>query len=205
MKVYDYYDAHGTLVHQTVRYEPKNSLQRRPDPVTPGAYIWNPGRSRRCSTPARVLAAIQRGEPIHVAEGEKDAETLIRLGLVATTVPMGAKHRREQYTTTLTGTPVVVWPDERAAPVARHASHLSSAPWLARLGRSRSSRSRRPTRAGAISPCRRTAPTWTPWCSRRRSTPDDAYAGAGGDAATDRRRVDGPAQHHQGRRSERNV
>ena len=44
---------------------------------------------------------------------------LIRLGLVATTVPMGAKHRREQYTTTLTGTPVVVWPDNDTAGQAR--------------------------------------------------------------------------------------
>jgi len=41
VKVYDYYDAHGTLLHQTVRYDPKDFRQRRPDPVNPGEYIWN--------------------------------------------------------------------------------------------------------------------------------------------------------------------
>ena len=38
---YDYVDAHGVLRHQTVRLTPKAFRQRRPDPVTPGAWIWN--------------------------------------------------------------------------------------------------------------------------------------------------------------------
>jgi len=41
VKVYDYVDAAGHLVHQTVRYEPKKFLQRRPDPARSGKYLWN--------------------------------------------------------------------------------------------------------------------------------------------------------------------
>ena len=52
---------------------------------------------------------------MHLAEGEKDAETLKALGLVATTVPMGAKYWRDSYTATLTGADVVVWPDNDEA------------------------------------------------------------------------------------------
>jgi putative DNA primase/helicase len=33
LKVYPYVDAHGSLVHETVRYEPKAFTQRRPDPA----------------------------------------------------------------------------------------------------------------------------------------------------------------------------
>src|SRR4029450_451919 len=72
-----------------------------------------------------VLAAIAQGEPIHLTEGERDAETLTTFGLVATTVPMGAKYWRDSHTTTLTGAHVVLWPDndevgqERIATVQR--------------------------------------------------------------------------------------
>src|SRR5215211_3926099 len=41
LKVYDYFDASGTLVHQTVRYDPKGFNQRRPDPAKPGEYLWS--------------------------------------------------------------------------------------------------------------------------------------------------------------------
>jgi predicted P-loop ATPase len=116
VKVYDYVDAHGTLVHQTVRYEPKDFKQRRPDPAHPGAYIWRTKDIVRVlfNLPA-VLAAIRTGVPVHLAEGEKDAETLIAMGLVATTVPQGAKYWRDSYTATLTGAHVVLWPDNDKA------------------------------------------------------------------------------------------
>src|SRR4029450_11211169 len=83
--VYDYYDAHGTLVHQTVRYEPKDFRQRRPDPVTPGAYLWNlKGIEPVLYNLPAVLAALAQGTPIHLAEGERDADTLTALGYVGT-------------------------------------------------------------------------------------------------------------------------
>jgi len=36
---YDYDDLSGKLVHQTVRYDPKKFLQRRPDGK--GGWVWN--------------------------------------------------------------------------------------------------------------------------------------------------------------------
>jgi AAA domain len=116
VKVYPYHDAHGHVVHETVRYEPKGFRQRRPDPVNPGAYCWDlKGIEPVLYSLPAVLQTIQAGETIHLAEGEKDAETLQALGLVATTVPMGAKYWRPSYTETLTGADVVVWPDNDAA------------------------------------------------------------------------------------------
>ena len=40
---YDYVDAHGVLVHQTVRLTPKAFRQRRPDPATPWGVALEPG------------------------------------------------------------------------------------------------------------------------------------------------------------------
>jgi putative DNA primase/helicase len=125
VKVYDYPDAHGNLLHQTVRYEPKDFRQRRPDPANPGDYIWNlKGIEPVLYNLPTVLAAIQRGETIYLVEGEKDADTVQALGLTATTNPMGASKStharsakpkwRESYTTTLSGADVVLLPDNDA-------------------------------------------------------------------------------------------
>jgi putative DNA primase/helicase len=116
VKVYPYHDANGHVLHETVRYEPKKFLQRRPDPAHPGAHLWSlKGIEPVLYNLPAVLAAIAQGEPIHLTEGEKDAETLMAFGLVATTAPMGAKYWRTSYTTTLTGAHVIVWPDNDAA------------------------------------------------------------------------------------------
>ena len=84
------------LVHQTVRLTPKAFRQRRPDPVHPGAWLWNlEGVEPVLYHLPQVIEAIQRGEPIYVVEGEKDAEALQALGLTATCNAMGAgKWRR---------------------------------------------------------------------------------------------------------------
>jgi putative DNA primase/helicase len=114
VKVYDYHDASGLVVHQTVRYEPKGFSQRRPDPAHPGEYLWQDVYKDiepvLYNLPA-VLQGLRDGALIHLAEGEKDADTLSTLGFIATTVAMGAKHWRESYTALLTGADVVVWPD----------------------------------------------------------------------------------------------
>jgi len=58
-----------------------------------------------------VLAAIRRGQRVYPVEGEKDAEELIRLGLCATTAPMGANKWRPSYTATLSGAHLCFIPD----------------------------------------------------------------------------------------------
>ena len=120
VKVYDYHDANGTLVHQTVRYEPKDFKQRRPDPAKPGDYIWN----LKGITPVlyhlpQVFRAVQEGKRIYLVEGEKDADRLypwmIGEGDVATTNPMGAKYWRKTYSEMLRGAHVILLPDNDAA------------------------------------------------------------------------------------------
>jgi putative DNA primase/helicase len=118
VKVYDYYDTHGTLVHQTVRYEPKAFHQRRPDPANPGDYIWKnalQGIEPVLYNLPAILQAIQDNQPIYLVEGEKDADTLIALDVVATTNPMGVGKWRDSYTAALHGAHMVLLPDNDQA------------------------------------------------------------------------------------------
>ena len=72
VQVYAYVDAHGQVLHETVRYEPKDFKQRRPDPAHPGAYLWSlKGIEPVLYHLPAVLQALQAGELIHLAEGKK--------------------------------------------------------------------------------------------------------------------------------------
>ncbi|MDI6710853.1 MAG: hypothetical protein QME76_09295 [Bacillota bacterium] len=86
---YDYRDAGGKLVFQVVRYAPKDFRQRRPDGR--GGWTWKVRGIE--ALPYRLpdlLAALERGEIIFIAEGEKDAENLAAYGLTATCNAGGA-------------------------------------------------------------------------------------------------------------------
>jgi DNA primase len=58
-----------------------------------------------------VLRAKQEGEPIWVVEGEKDANTLIDLGICATTMPGGAGKWLDIHTAALAGAVVEIVAD----------------------------------------------------------------------------------------------
>jgi putative DNA primase/helicase len=112
VKVYDYLDLHGHLVHQTIRLDPKAFRQRRPDPAKPGGYLWNlKGIKPVLYHLLQVLEAIQRQELVYFVEGEKDADALQSLGLVATCNPMGAGKWRASYSDMLQGALCVILPD----------------------------------------------------------------------------------------------
>lgn len=82
---YDYTDADGTLVYQSVRYEPKDFLQRKPDGA--GGWVWKTQGIRKL--PYR-LPKLQGLEVLWIVEGEKDADNLWAIGLPATTNSGGA-------------------------------------------------------------------------------------------------------------------
>jgi hypothetical protein len=108
---YDYLDADGTLVHQTLRYEPKTFRQRRPHPEKHGEWIWNLDGVQPVLYRLRdVINGVAAGRRIFVCEGEKDADNIAGLGLVATTNVMGAKKWRSEYNETLRGANVVLLP-----------------------------------------------------------------------------------------------
>ena len=104
---YSYQDDQGSEVSQKLRYEPKDFRQRWPDGI--GGYVWK----KPANAPAvlyrlpELLTVKAQGQQIFVVEGEKDADRLRPIGLIATTTIEGAgsqkpKWRRE-YTDQLSG------------------------------------------------------------------------------------------------------
>ncbi len=71
--VYDYEDAGGKLLYQSVRFFPKTFRLRRPDPGKKSAWIWNLDGVQR--VPYR-LPEVLAADTIFVVEGEKDADRL---------------------------------------------------------------------------------------------------------------------------------
>ena len=124
-KVYSYQDADGRELFQVCRFETehqgkrvKTFRQRRYAPEEPKAnaagYVWSVPEGIRDTTLYRLpdtLAAIREERTVYLVEGEKDVETLWRLGYAATCNPGGAGKWREGYTERLTGADVVILPD----------------------------------------------------------------------------------------------
>ncbi|MBE0430084.1 MAG: AAA family ATPase [Thermoleophilia bacterium] len=122
---YDYTDESGLLLYQAVRYQPKNFKQRRPDGK--GGWIWSLKDTRRVLYRLpQIIVAIAAGETIHVVEGEKDADALAGLGLVATCNCGGAGKWRKEYSEALSGAHVVILPDNDE-PGRDHATKVKAA------------------------------------------------------------------------------
>ena len=106
---YDYTDEQGVLLYQAVRFSPKDFRQRRPDGQ--GGWNWSVKGVRRV---LYRLTALQGQKTVFIVEGERDANRLAELGLVATTNAGGAGKWRDEYTKQLTAAGVqqaVVIPD----------------------------------------------------------------------------------------------
>jgi 5S rRNA maturation endonuclease (ribonuclease M5) len=103
---YDYQDEDGNMLFQTVRFEPKDFSQRRPDGK--GGWTFNIIGVRRVLYRLPEVIEAQR---VAIAEGEKDCDNLAALGFVATTNPLGAEKWRDEYSETLRGKDVVIFGD----------------------------------------------------------------------------------------------
>lgn len=109
LKTYDYTDENGKVVYQVVRFEPKDFRQRKPKGTS---WEYNlDGVTRVLFNLPNVL----RSKTVFVTEGEKDAETLIELGYVATTNCGGSSAWLEAYADILKGKDIVVVPDNDTA------------------------------------------------------------------------------------------
>lgn len=108
VKVYPYTDKDGKLLFEVCRYEPKSFNQRMPDPAHPGQWIWRSCPIQPLYRLPEVNKAIAAGQYVCVAEGEKDADTLARLGYCGTTIAMGAGKWKTQHTEQLQGARVSV-------------------------------------------------------------------------------------------------
>ena len=124
--VYSYQDENGQEVFQVCRYywtdengkRKKDFRQRRYLPNDPKAgregFVYSVPSELRDTTLYRMpelIRAIRDGKPVYVVEGEKDVETLRRLGYTATCNPGGAGKWREGYTKRLEGADVIILPD----------------------------------------------------------------------------------------------
>jgi 5S rRNA maturation endonuclease (ribonuclease M5) len=118
---YDYTDEGGNLLFQCVRSNPKNFWQRRPDGK--GGWINNLQGVRRV---LYRLPEVKSAQTVCVAEGEKDADNLAKLGFVATTNPLGAGNWRDVYSEMLRGKDVIVFGDvgDKDGKGEKHTQHV---------------------------------------------------------------------------------
>src|SRR5262249_31994027 len=101
---YDYTDAEGRLLYQVVRLDPTSFRQRRPHPAGKGGWTWNlEGVRRVLYRLPSVLKAVADGQLVIIVEGEKDADNLAQLGLVATTNAGGSGKWLAEYSELLRG------------------------------------------------------------------------------------------------------
>jgi 5S rRNA maturation endonuclease (ribonuclease M5) len=116
--VYEYKDLNGNIIHSTVRYNPKDFRQRRPDPNNPGEYIWKgvfTGITPIMYNLTAVTTAIKEKQPVLLVEGEKDCDNLEKYGYIATTSPMGAGKWRDSFSTSLKGGVIYIIADNDEA------------------------------------------------------------------------------------------
>ncbi len=118
---YDYRDEDGSLRYQVVRYSDKSFAQCRPDGA--GGWTWNLRGVQPLLYNLPMLKDAE-GDIVFVTEGEKDADNLTRLGLVAVCNSGGAGkwgHKLSEY---LRGHDVVIVPDNDA-PGRKHAEQVA--------------------------------------------------------------------------------
>ena len=120
---YEYTDEDGGFLFETVRFKPKSFAQRT---KKDGQWVWKLGSTRRVLFRLpEVKRAIAENIWLALVEGEEDVLTLEKHGIVATTCPMGAGKWRGEYTESLAGAILVIFPDndkvgiEHALKVAR--------------------------------------------------------------------------------------
>ena len=119
---YDYRDEEGRLLYQVCRWADKAFPQRRKGHN--GKWIWGLGDTRRVPYRLPELLAADPGEWVLIPEGEKDADNLARLGLVATTNSGGAGKWRDELSLHLKGRKVAILPDNDD-PGRRHAQQVA--------------------------------------------------------------------------------
>lgn len=103
-----YRDRDGLPLFRVVRQPPANPGERKRffQQRSDGAGGWVTGlqgQKRVLYRLPEVLAAIARGDVVWFAEGEKNVDDLVSLGLEATCNPMGAGKWRDEFVTMLAG------------------------------------------------------------------------------------------------------
>jgi len=108
--VYDYCAATGQYLYSKVRFEGKEiryvTIDRKNDTYE---YYKKKDYSVLYNLPA-LIRAVKDGYPVYIVEGEKDADTLKKIGYVAVTAG-GVNDWKKEYASYFTGAKVVILPD----------------------------------------------------------------------------------------------
>lgn len=112
-RAYDYYDSDGVLAYQVLRFDnPKTFRQRRPD----NSGGWINSIKDIDPLPYNLPAIVTNPQaPVFIVEGEKCADALIELGLIATTNSGGSKNWKPELAQYFADRNVVVLPDNDEA------------------------------------------------------------------------------------------
>lgn len=102
---YDYQDEAGNLAYQVERLEPKSFRIRQPEGQ---GWAYN---AKGVKIVPYHLPEVMSADEVLIVEGEKDADALRDLGLVATTNPYGAGKWPEHFGPYFAGKHVVLPPD----------------------------------------------------------------------------------------------
>jgi len=105
---YSYYGPDGDLLFQVQRFEPKTFRQRRPDGK--GGWLYN--MDGVTPVPYNLVGMMQNPDAaVFVVEGEKCADRMNQLGVVATTNHGGAKNWKPDINQYFADRNVIVIPD----------------------------------------------------------------------------------------------
>lgn len=116
--VYDYRGEDGQLLFQVCRTENKEFPARKPD------GSWGIKGIKRIPYRLPELLTVDNKQIIFIPEGEKDCDSLAKLGLIATCNPGGAGKWRAEYNQYLKGRWVVVLSDNDT-PGREHAEQVA--------------------------------------------------------------------------------
>lgn len=118
-KYYEYTAEDGTPLFRVVRFTPKGFTQERME-----AGVYKPGLNgvRRV---LYNLEGVVRAQELYVVEGEKDADRLNDLGVVATCNVGGASQWRPEWAESLRGKDVIIVPDNDE-PGEKHARAIQA-------------------------------------------------------------------------------
>lgn len=108
---YDYRDETGSLLFQVVRYQPKDFRQRRPDPKAADGWSWSTKGLRQVPYRLADIFSLEGRGTVFIVEGEKDADALASIGLVATCNAGGARKWSDDLAPYFAGLEVVLLPD----------------------------------------------------------------------------------------------
>ena len=123
---YPYTDENGRPLYEVRRYQPKKFRQFRHEG---GRCVPGLSDARRVLYRLpEVVDATREGRTVVVVEGEKDADRLASMGLVATTCAMGAGAWRDEYAEALRGAKVAILPDNDEAG-HQHARAVARSAW----------------------------------------------------------------------------